>query len=81
MWLILEIEDKMEGIMHLWMGVQKAVFIFIIRWALQYKKGNTLQKGLACNLRAVQDLKVSYYPCRPYKDNKFGGFTLKHIAP
>lgn len=59
------------------MGVQKAVFKFIIRWASQYKKGTTLQKRLACNLRAVQDLKVSYCACRLYKDDKFGGFTAE----
>ncbi len=74
-WKIGEIEDKTEGIMHLSMGVQKAIFKFIIKWASQHKKGSTLQRRLAKSLRAVQDLKLSYCPCRPYKDDKFGGFT------
>jgi hypothetical protein len=51
--MVAEIEDKM-------MGVQKAVFKFIIKWALHHKKGSTLQRRLAQNLRAVQDLKISY---------------------
>jgi hypothetical protein len=77
MWKIREVEDKTEGIMHLSMGVQKAIFKFIIKWASQHKKGSTLQRRLAKNLRAVQDLKLSYCPCRPYKDDKFGGSTAE----
>jgi hypothetical protein len=76
-WKISEIEDKTEGIMHLSMGIQKAIFKFIIKWASQYKKGSTLQRRLSKNLRAVQDLKLAYCPCCPYKDDKFGGFTAK----
>jgi hypothetical protein len=53
MWKIAELEVKTEGIMRLSMGVQKAIFKFIIKWAAQYKKGNTLQQQLAKNLRAV----------------------------
>ena len=46
--------------MHLSMGIQKAVFKFIIGWATEHKKGSTLQRRLAQNLGAVQDLKVAY---------------------
>lgn len=35
MWQLGEIEDKTEGVMHLLMGIQKAVFKFIIRWAIR----------------------------------------------
>jgi hypothetical protein len=77
MWLLGEIEDKPEGIMHLSMGIQKAVFKFIIRWANGNRNGAALQRRLASSLAAVQDLKLSYCPCRPYKDEKFGGFTAE----
>ncbi len=77
MWLLGDMGDKTEGIMHLSMGIQKAVFKFIIGWATEHKKGSTLQRRLAQNLGAVQDLKVAYCPCRPYKDEKFGGFTAE----
>jgi hypothetical protein len=68
MWSLGDIEDKTEGIMHLSMGIQKAVFKFIIIWATGHNLGATLQRRLAENLRAVQDLKVAYCPCRPCKD-------------
>jgi hypothetical protein len=77
MWLIGDTDDKTEGIMHLSMGTQKAVFKFIISWATENKNGSALQRRLAQNLGAVQDLKVAYCPCRPYKDEKFGGFTAE----
>jgi hypothetical protein len=77
MWSLGDIDDKIEGIMHLSMGIQKAVFKFIILWASGHNLGATLQRRLAENLRAIQDLKVSYCPCRPYKDEKFGGFTAE----
>jgi hypothetical protein len=77
MWNIGEIEFKTEGIMHLSMGIQKAVFKFIIRWAVLHRLGTTLQKRLECQLQAVQDLKVAYCPCRFYKDDKFGGFIAE----
>ena len=77
MWQLGEVEDKTEGIMHLSMGIQKSVFKFIIRWAAGNKKGASLQRRLAESLGAVQDLKLSYCPCRPYKDEKFGGFTAE----
>jgi hypothetical protein len=77
MWSLGDIDDKTEGIMHLSMGIQKAVFKFIILWATGHNLGATLQRRLAENLRAVQDLKVAYCPCRPYKDEKFGGFTAE----
>ena len=77
MWLLADTKDKTEGIMHLSMGIQKAVFKFIICWATDNRNGSTLQRRLALNLAAVQDLKVAYCPCRPYKDEKFGGFTAE----
>jgi hypothetical protein len=43
MWSLGDTDDKVEGIMHLYMGVQKAVFKFIIRWASKSKKGAVLQ--------------------------------------
>jgi hypothetical protein len=77
MWLLVDTEDKTEGIMHLSMGIQKAIFKFIIRWATENKNGSKLQRRLADNLGAVQDLKLAFCPCRPYKDEKFGGFTAE----
>ena len=77
MWLLGNTEDKTEGIMHLSMGIQKAVFKFVIRWATENKNGSKLQQRLAGSLRAVQELKLAYCPCRPYKDEKFGGFTAE----
>jgi hypothetical protein len=77
MWLLSETEEKPEGIMHLSMGIQKAVFKFIIRWASENKRGSALQRRLAEGLSAVQELKVSYCPSRPYKDDKFGGFNAE----
>ncbi len=77
MWLLADTDANTEGIMHLSMGIQKAVFKFIIRWATDNRNGSTLQRRLAVNLAAVQDLKVAYCPCRPYKDDKFGGFTAE----
>ena len=63
--------------MHLSMADQKAVFKFIIKWASHHKKGSTLQRRLAQSLTAVQNLKLAYCPCRPYKDDKFGGYTAE----
>ena len=77
MWSIGDIEDKTEGVMHLSMGIQKAVFKFIILWATGHNLGASLQRRLAENLGAIQNLKVAYCPCRPYKDEKFGGFTAE----
>jgi hypothetical protein len=77
MWFLSDTEEKPEGIMHLSMGIQKAIFKFIIRWAAENKKGAALQRRLADGLCALQELKVSYCPCRPYKDDKFGGFNAE----
>ena len=77
LWLLGEMEDKTEGIMHLSMGIQKAVFKFIIRWAVVHRLGTALQKRLETHLQAIQVLKVAYCPCRPYKDEAFGGFTAE----
>jgi hypothetical protein len=77
MWSLGDTDDKVEGIMHLSMGVQKAVFKFIIRWASRSKNGAALQRRLETLLSSVQKLKLSYAPCRPYKDDKFGGFTAE----
>ena len=49
MWLLSDMEGKVEGIMHLSMGIQKAVFKFVHRWAAKHKKGKILQRGLACS--------------------------------
>jgi hypothetical protein len=59
------------------MGIQKAVFKFIIRWATNHSNGAALQHHLAAALGAIQDLKVAYCPCRPYKDDNFGGFIAE----
>lgn len=77
MWSLSETEEKPEGIMHLSMGVQKAIIKFIIRWASENKQGTALQKRLSQGLTSVQELKISYCPCRPYKDDKFGGFNAE----
>jgi hypothetical protein len=77
MWSLGDTKDKTEGIMHLSMGIQKAIFKFVIRWSTENKNGSKLQRRLADSLGAVQDLKVAYCPCRPYKDDKFGGFTAE----
>jgi hypothetical protein len=77
MWSLGDIEDKTEGIMYLSMGIQKAVFKFIIIWATGQNLVATLQRRLAENLLAVQDLKVACCPCRPHMDEKFGGFTAE----
>jgi hypothetical protein len=77
MWLMGDMETKTEGVMHLSMGIQKTVFKFIIRWAVQYRIGAALQRRLSTLLQAVQELRVSYCPCRPYKDDKFGGYTAE----
>ena len=77
MWSLGDTEDKTEGIMHLSMGIQKAVFKFVIQWATENRNGAQLQRRLADNLSAVQDLKIAYCPCRPYKDEKFSGFTAE----
>jgi hypothetical protein len=77
MWQLGYTEDKTEGIMHLSMGIQKAVFKFVIQWATENWLGSTLQRRLGVNLAAVQELKVAFCPCRPYKDDKFGGFTAE----
>jgi hypothetical protein len=77
MWLLSETPQKPEGIMHMSMGIQKAIFKFIIHWAAENKNGAALQRRLAVGLCALQDLKVSYCPCRPYKDDKFGGFNAE----
>ena len=77
MWSLGDIKEKTEGSMHLSMGIQKATFKFVIRWATGHTLGSPLQRRLADNLRAIQDLKVAYCPCRPYKDEKFGGFTAE----
>ena len=77
MWLLASTDEKTEGAMHLSMGIQKAVFKFIIRWASENKKGTALQRRLALNLSVLQDLKLTYCPCRPFKDDKFGGYTAE----
>jgi hypothetical protein len=77
MWFLAKNEAKPEGIMHLSMGIQKAIFKFIIRWASEHRRGAPLQRRLADGLCALQQLKVSYCPCRPYKDDKFGGFNAE----
>jgi hypothetical protein len=51
MWSLGDIEDKTEGIMHLSMGIQKAVFKFVILWATGHNLGASLQRRLAENLR------------------------------
>ena len=63
--------------MHLSMGIQKAVFKFIIHWATMNKKGSPLQQCLAEHMAAIQVLKLAFCPCCPYKDEKFGGFTAE----
>ena len=77
MWSLGDTDDKVEGIMHLSMGVQKAVFKFIIHWASKSQNGANLQRRLETLIASVQELKLSYAPCRPYKDDKFGGFTAE----
>jgi hypothetical protein len=77
LWQLTDTEDKVEGAMHLSMGVQKAVFKFVHKWASKHKKGSALQRRMAAQLKAVQELKLSFAPCRPYKDEKFGGFTAE----
>jgi hypothetical protein len=77
MWLLSKTEEKPEGIMHLSMGIQKAVFKFIIRWASDHKLGSALQRRLADGLKSLQELNLSYCPCRPYKDDKFGGYNAE----
>jgi hypothetical protein len=77
MWSLSATEEKPEGVMHLSMGIQKTVFKFIIRWAAKNTRGAPLQRRLADGLCALQKLKVSYCPCRPYKDEKFGGFNAE----
>jgi hypothetical protein len=42
MWQLGETEDKTEGIMHLSMGTQKAIFKFIHRCMTQFNKGTAL---------------------------------------
>jgi hypothetical protein len=49
------------------MGIEKAVFKFIIPWATENKNRSALQQCLTDNLGAVQTLKVAYCPCHPYK--------------
>jgi hypothetical protein len=79
MWLLSEMEEKPEGIMHLSMGIQKAVYKFTIRWATENRRGARVQRRLADGLGAVQDLNISYCPCRPYKDEKFGGYNAENF--
>jgi hypothetical protein len=77
MWQLGETESKVEGIMHLSMGIQKAVFKFVHFWATKHQNGKVLQRRLAVLLVSVQKLNISYVPCRPYKDEKFGGYTAE----
>ncbi len=77
MWFLSDMEEKPEGIMHLSVGTQKAVFKFIVRWASENKRGAALQRRLADGLCSLQELKVSHCPCRPHKDEKFGGFNAE----
>ena len=78
MWSLGDIGDKTEGIMHLSMGIQKAVFKFIICWATGHTLGGTLQRRLAENLCAIQALKVACCPCRPHARMKnLGDSQLK----
>jgi hypothetical protein len=67
LWQVGETTIMTEGIMHLSMGVQKAVFKFVQWWASKFQKGKELQRRLAQLLQSVQDLKLAYVPCRPYK--------------
>jgi hypothetical protein len=59
------------------MGIQKAVFKFIHMWATSHQKGTALQLRMSQLLKAVQSLRLSYVPCRPYKDVRFGGYTAE----
>ena len=77
LWKIGAMDNKTEGIMHLSMGIQKSVFKFVIRWAVGHKLGTKLQRRLETQVKAVQELKVAYCPCRPYKDDSFGGFVAE----
>jgi hypothetical protein len=69
--------SKVERIMHLSMGIQKAVFKFVHFWASKHQNRKVLQRRLAVLLVSIQNLDISYIPCRPYKDEKFGGYTAK----
>jgi hypothetical protein len=77
MWQLGETESKVEGIMHLSMGIQKAVFKFVHFWATKHQNGKVLQRRLSVLLASVQKLNISYVPCRPYKDEKFGGYIAE----
>jgi hypothetical protein len=77
MWSLGDILQKTEGSMHLSTGIQKATFKCIIRWATGHTLGSPMQRHLADNLRAIQDLGVAYCPCRPNKDEKVRGFTAE----
>lgn len=47
MWFLSQIEDKPEGVVHLSMGVQEAIFKFNIRWASDNRRGAALQRRMA----------------------------------
>jgi hypothetical protein len=57
---------KVEVIIHLSMGIQKAFFEFVHFWATKHQKGKVLQQRLAVLLASIQKLNISYVPCRPY---------------
>ena len=78
MWLLSSIDEKVEGAMHLSMGIQKAAFKLTIAWATEAKKGSALQRRLADNLQSLKQQKLGYCPARPYKDEKFGGYTAEN---
>jgi hypothetical protein len=77
MWSIGSIYQRVETVMHLSMGVQKAVAKLCIQWAKRYGQGIALTKRLSSMLKSIQLLRLSFLPVIPFKDDKFGGYVAE----
>ena len=73
-WSFGGLEDHIETIMHLCMGIQKALFQFVFTWSSQYENGEHLITMLSYHLRQIKNLRLNNVPAQPYKTNKMGGY-------
>jgi hypothetical protein len=77
-WSIGTMDQRVETIMHWAMNTQKAVFKLVLQWASLMEKGKELKNRIQPLIESVQELRLSYIPCRMFKNEKFGGYVAEN---
>jgi hypothetical protein len=66
--------------MHLAMNAQKAVFKLVLHWASLKDQGPALKKRLQPLIKSVKRLRLTFIPCRSFKNDKFGGWVAENYC-